>query len=229
MFDAQAKPPLRVAIAGLVHGHAGGLFEHALKRTDIQIVGIAEPARASTTLTVSTVQLLSITISPANPHIAKGTSLKFTAVGTYSDCSTATLVNVSWRSSKNNLANMRGNGILHAKKVGTLTVTATLSGVSGPTTVTVGSGTLVSVAITPTNATVSTGATQQFIATGTFSDASTQDVSINSHWSSTVPTVATIANAPVNAGLPTTHAPCTTTIAVNQGGITATGAMLTGN
>lgn len=40
-----AKPPLRVAIAGLVHGHASGFFSHALQRKDIQIVGIAEPDR----------------------------------------------------------------------------------------------------------------------------------------------------------------------------------------
>jgi len=183
----------------------------------------------STTLTVSTVQLVSITISHANPHISKGTSVQFTAVGNYSDGSTVPLLNVSWRSSKNNLANMRRNGILHAKKAGTLAVTANSSGISGTTTVTIGSGTLVSVAIGPTNATVATGATQQFVATGTFSDGSTQDVSINSHWSSSVPTVATIANAPVSAGLATTFAPGTTTIAVNHGGITATGAMLTAN
>ena len=43
---AQAKPPLRVAIAGLAHGHAQGFFSHSLNRTDIQIVGIAEPDRA---------------------------------------------------------------------------------------------------------------------------------------------------------------------------------------
>ncbi len=41
-----SKPPLRVAIAGLVHGHADGFFSHALKRTDVQIVAIAEPDRA---------------------------------------------------------------------------------------------------------------------------------------------------------------------------------------
>jgi predicted dehydrogenase len=41
----EAKPPLRVAIAGLVHGHAGGFLTGAVKRTDIQIVGIAEPDR----------------------------------------------------------------------------------------------------------------------------------------------------------------------------------------
>ncbi len=34
--------PLRVAIAGLVHGHVEGFFQHSLHRPDIQIVGIAE-------------------------------------------------------------------------------------------------------------------------------------------------------------------------------------------
>src|SRR5205823_2708016 len=44
----------------------------------------------STQLTVSIAHLTLITISPANPRIAKGTSLKFTATGTFSDGSTAT-------------------------------------------------------------------------------------------------------------------------------------------
>jgi predicted dehydrogenase len=42
---AATKPedePLRVALAGLVHGHASGFFNQFLKRTDLQIVGIAE-------------------------------------------------------------------------------------------------------------------------------------------------------------------------------------------
>jgi predicted dehydrogenase len=43
---ADAKPPLRVAIAGLVHGHADGFFSHSLNRPEIQIVAIAEPDRA---------------------------------------------------------------------------------------------------------------------------------------------------------------------------------------
>jgi len=176
---------------------------------------------ASTTLTVSNVTLVSIAISPSNSRVQKGTSLTFTAVGTYSDGSTATLTNVSWRSSKNNLANMRKNGILHAKKAGTLTVTASAFGVTGSTSVTVGTGTLTSIDITPANPTVAHGATQQFVALGTFSDGSTQDVSINSHWSSTIPSVATIANAPVNAGLATTFSTGVTAIGVNQRGITA--------
>ena len=35
--------PLRVGIAGLVHGHVGGFLNQSLHRSDIQIVGIAEP------------------------------------------------------------------------------------------------------------------------------------------------------------------------------------------
>lgn len=176
----------------------------------------------STTLAVSNVTLVSITISPANSRVEAHTSLKFTATGVYSDGSTAALAIVSWRSTKPQFANMRSSGILHAKRAGTLTVSAIASGVTGTTTVVVGTGTLVSVAITPVNSSVAVGATQQFTATGTFSDSTTQDVTINAHWSSTVPTVATIANAPVRAGLATTFASGTTTIGVNRGGITAT-------
>jgi len=176
----------------------------------------------STTLTVSTVKLVSITISPANSRVEAHTSLLFTATGVYSDGSTSTLATVSWHTSKPQFANMRSTGILHAKKAGTLTLSATSSGVTGSTTVTIGTGTLVSVAITPANSSVTAGSTQQLTATGTFSDGGTQDVTINSHWSSTVPTVATIANAPIHAGLATTFATGTTTIGVNHSGITAT-------
>jgi glucose-fructose oxidoreductase len=39
----QTDPPLRVVVAGLVHGHASGFFEHYQRRPDLEIVGIAEP------------------------------------------------------------------------------------------------------------------------------------------------------------------------------------------
>src|SRR5437660_9154477 len=40
------SPTLHIGIDGLVHGHVAGFFNTALKRTDIQIVGIAEPDRS---------------------------------------------------------------------------------------------------------------------------------------------------------------------------------------
>jgi predicted dehydrogenase len=41
--SAQTAAPLRVAIAGMVHGHVEGFLQHSLYRPDIQIVGFAEP------------------------------------------------------------------------------------------------------------------------------------------------------------------------------------------
>ncbi|KAK8070521.1 hypothetical protein PG997_010724 [Apiospora hydei] len=43
---AKIKAPKRVAIAGLVHGHVAGLLPGLLKRTDVQLVAIAEPDKA---------------------------------------------------------------------------------------------------------------------------------------------------------------------------------------
>ncbi len=45
-LSAQTTPssfPLRVGIAGLVHGHVAGFFRQNQQRADIQIVGVAEP------------------------------------------------------------------------------------------------------------------------------------------------------------------------------------------
>jgi predicted dehydrogenase len=39
------EAPLRVALAGLVHGHAFGFFDQFQKRADLQVVGIAEADR----------------------------------------------------------------------------------------------------------------------------------------------------------------------------------------
>jgi predicted dehydrogenase len=43
---SQNAAPLRVAIAGLVHGHVSGFLQANLHRPDIELVGIAEPDRA---------------------------------------------------------------------------------------------------------------------------------------------------------------------------------------
>jgi predicted dehydrogenase len=43
---AKEQAPLRVGVVGLVHGHVAGFFGQALKRPEVQIVGIAEPDRA---------------------------------------------------------------------------------------------------------------------------------------------------------------------------------------
>lgn len=43
---AQQPAPLRIGVVGLEHGHVDGFFRQAIKRPDVQILGIAEPSRA---------------------------------------------------------------------------------------------------------------------------------------------------------------------------------------
>jgi hypothetical protein len=42
----QSAPPLRLAIAGLVHGHVSGFLRAAQARADVRIVGVYEPDAA---------------------------------------------------------------------------------------------------------------------------------------------------------------------------------------
>ena len=176
----------------------------------------------STTLTISTAHLVSITVSPSNPRINKGTQIKFTATGLFSDGSTSTqLSGLTWKSSKPNIVQVRGSGIARGKKNGSATITASASGVKGTTTLTVGTGTLSSIVLTPANSSVALGSTQQFTATGHFSDGSSQDITITTHFSSSVASVATIANAPSVAGVATTNGVGTTVIGANSKSVTS--------
>lgn len=175
----------------------------------------------STTLTISTAHLVAITINPSNPRINKGTLIKFTATGEFSDGSTSSLLSgLTWKSSKPNVAQVRGSGIARGKKNGSVTITASASGVKGTTTLTVGSGTLSSIVVTPANSTVALGSKQQFTATGHFSDGSTQDITLTTHFSSSLASVATIANAPSVAGVVTTNGVGTTVIGANSKNVT---------
>jgi WD40 repeat protein len=76
--------------------------------------------------------------------------------------------------------------------------------------------TLQSIAVTPANPTISTGATQQFTATGTYSDGSTQDLTSQVTWASSDTAVATTSTS----GLATGVGAGTTTISAARDGVT---------
>jgi hypothetical protein len=59
---------------------------------------------------------------------------------------------------------------------------------------------LVSIAVTPTSPTVNAGANQQFTATGTYQDSSTQDISAQVTWNSSNPTAAIISGTGLATG-----------------------------
>src|SRR5581483_3656965 len=102
-----------------------------------------------------------------------------------------------------------------------VTVTAALETGSTATTVTVAPGapTLVSIGVSPATASIGPGATQQFTATGIYSDGSTDDLTTSVTWSSSDPGVATISNLAGSQGLATGVGAGSTTIAAGAGSV----------
>ena len=78
---------------------------------------------------------------------------------------------------------------------------------------------LVSIAVTPANPSIVTGATEQFTATGSYSDGSTKNITTTVVWSSANSTAATISNATGSNGLATALAAGTSTIAASLTGV----------
>jgi hypothetical protein len=82
---------------------------------------------------------------------------------------------------------------------------------------------LVSIAVTPSSPSIADGLTQQFTATGTFSDASTADLTTSAAWTSGTPTIATV-NA--TSGLATSVAVGSTIITAKSGSVSGSSALI---
>jgi hypothetical protein len=173
--------------------------------------------------------LTSITITAKYTTIAQNTSVKLTATGNYSGLFTRDISNqVTWTSNAITMANFvttaspnRVTGLAPGSAV----LTATLGGVSANFNLTVSSATISTVTITPANPSIALGLTQQFAATGAFSDGTTQDITFDANWASSNTTVATVSNAADdnNGGLATTVAAGTTTITATFGAVNGVG------
>ena len=166
--------------------------------------------------------LVSIAVTPANSSIALNTSQKFSATGTFSDSTTQDLTtSVNWTSLDTSIATIDAAGRATGVAAGTTTIKASSGGVFGVATLTVTSATLVSLAILPADPSIALGTSQQFKATGTFSDSTTQDVTELVTWSSSATSVATIGNAAGSNGKATAAAAGVTTISAVRGTIPA--------
>ena len=174
----------------------------------------------SAPLTVTAPVLVSIAVTPANSSIAAGNSQQFVATGTYSNGTSANLTNASaWSSSVPGVATIAANGLATSATMGSSSIIATLNGVTGSTTLTVTAPALVSIAVAPPNLSIPAGSSQQFTATGTYSDGSNEDLTNTATWSSTAPNVATISGVSGSQGLATAAGAGTSTIGATSGSV----------
>jgi hypothetical protein len=195
--------------------------------------GNNSPQTNNLTGTGSTAGLTSIAVTPANPSIATGATEQFTATGTFSGGNTYNLTDsVMWSSSKNPVATISNavgtQGLATAVAAGTATMTATAGKITGSTVLTA-TPTLVSIAVTPALPTITLGGTEQFTATGTYSDGSTQILTTSVTWASGNSAVATISNATGSQGLATSVSVGTSAITATLGTVVSPSDTLTVN
>ncbi|TGM96002.1 beta strand repeat-containing protein [Leptospira yasudae] len=179
---------------------------------------------ANTSVTVTAAVLSSIQVSPGDISVAKGNTKNYTAIGVYSDFSTLDVTSqVTWTSTATSVAtisNASGHeGLATAVATGTTTITATLSGVSSSTSLTVTAAVLVSLSVGPTNTFVYMTQTKNYLATGTYSDGTMQDLTTQVTWTSSDTTLGAVSNAPGTEGRATGIAAGGITITATLGSI----------
>ena len=171
---------------------------------------IFEPAtqktlQATTTLSVVP-QLTAITISPASAQIARATSQQFTASGSYNDGTNVDITALVGWSSSSSAATVSSSPGTQGRALGVSAgdtgIMASLGAVSSsPASLKVTNAGLVSLAVGPANSTVPLASSRQFVATGSFDDGTTQNISATSIWSSASPTVARVTSVGLVTGL----------------------------
>lgn len=181
-------------------------------------------------VTVQNKTLTSIAITPGSFSMAISATKNFTALATYSDASTQDVTaSAIWTTSNAGIATI-SNAVPTVGRVtgiatGSATITATMNSIFGTAALTINAATLTSIAITPADSLITSGEKIQLTATGTFSDASTANITDQVAWSSSNTSAATISNAPGSIGLVTSlpiAGYLNTTITANLGTVTGT-------
>jgi hypothetical protein len=178
--------------AGLATSVAAGTV--AISATSGSITSTTTGGDGSLTV----IGLTSVTITPANPLGALGdadsadpygatnNTLQFTATANYADNTTGNVTaSATWTSSTQAVATIGGaTGLAALLTAGTSTITATYAGVSGDTLLTVTPAILESITVSPAGVSLGLNGTQQFTATGSYSDGTTADLTQSATWAS---------------------------------------------
>ncbi len=175
--------------------HSGLLRTKRSSTQPIQITASLSGLTGTTSLTITTMTVKSLRLTPANPTMAIGTTLPFKLIGTFSDgVTTVDLSNSArWQTSNWRNALTNNSGVVFGRSSGSATISGSYGGLTpATTTLTISIATLESITIDPASPTILLGALQPFTALGLFSDGSTQDITTISRWTSSTPAVAVI-------------------------------------
>ncbi len=153
-------------------------------------------------LSVPLPTLVSMSVTPSTASLETGSTAQFEAVGTFTDGSTRTLTGkVAWSTDVSSVATVSVLGLAKATGNGIALVIASSGTITAQAVLTVYAPTLVSIAVTPDSASIAPGTGIQFEAAGTFTDASTRNLTGEVVWSTDLSSVATIGASGLAAGV----------------------------
>ncbi len=178
--------------------------------TGVATIGATDPSTSiegTAVVTVLPAALLAVTVSPLAANIPAGDTEQFTATGHYSNASTQNITDsVTWGTSSSGTATVSNTpgtqGEVTAVATGAATITATdpTTSIEGVSAVTVLPAVLVAVTVSPLAANIPVGETEQFTATGHYSDGSTQDLTDSVSWTTSSSGTATVSNTSGSQG-----------------------------
>src|SRR5579862_4353436 len=185
----------------------------------------------------SGIVLSSVSVTPNATSVSVSAQVSFKATGTYSDGSSKDLTSsAQWASSDSGTAAINAAGVATGMAVGTTTISAQSSGITGSATLTVGGSggsgggggggnaavNLTAIAVTPANPSVPVNTMQQLTATGSYTDGSSADLTSLVTWTSSAVSKANVDASGVVTGVASGSASITATLNSVSGSTTVT-------
>jgi len=169
------------------------------------------------------VPLTSIQIQAVSATIAAKTSTRLVAIGNFSGQFTRDITDqVSWSSDTPTVAGFvtaTQSSRVTGNLAGSANLTATVGTLTSTFNLKVSAATISTLTITPATPSVPKGLSTQFTVSGTFSDASVQDLTFDAVWSSTPGTFASVSNDPASKGFARALAEGTETVSATFDGM----------
>ncbi len=212
-WSSSAATIATVNATGSAAAKAGGTA--TISATSGSVTGTASIA-------VTQAGVVALNVVPAALSLPLGSSSQLQAMATMSDGTTHNMTTTAtWSSTQPSVATVNAQGSVTAAGKGSAQVSAAYQGFTGSAAITVGSPALVSIAVNPISSSLPVGKTEQLIATGIYTDGSTQNLTQTATWSSSAVTTATV-NA---AGAVVAKTIGTAAISASSGSVTGTASL----
>src|SRR6266850_1684283 len=144
--------------------NAGGLVTSGVAGS-ATITATSEGQSGTSAITVTTVPVASVTVSPASASVPEGQTVQLTATPKSANGNPLTGRTITWSSSNTSVATVSSSGLASGVVAGSATITATSEGQSGTAAITVTNVSVASVTVSPATASVVAGQTVQLTAT----------------------------------------------------------------